>query len=116
MFEMLLGAEVSDYSTTSDVSPRAQSGSPVSNVPNPFNPSTEIRFSLPQAVPVLLTVHDMAGREVRVLAAGEVMAAGPNSVSWDGRDQAGRQSPSGSYLVKLEAGDKRSMRKITLLK
>jgi hypothetical protein len=116
LFEMLLGAEVFDYSATSDVSPRAQSGSPVSNVPNPFNPSTEIRFTLPQAVPVLLTVHDMAGREVRVLAAGEVMAAGPNSVSWDGRDQAGRQSPSGSYLVKLEAGDKRSMRKITLLK
>ena len=117
LFEMLLSAEILNYSSgPSGVGPRANFGSLDANVPNPFNPSTEIRFSLPRALPVRLTVHDLAGREVRVLADGEIMAAGQNGVSWDGRDQSGRQSPSGSYLVKLEAGDERSTQKIMLLK
>jgi hypothetical protein len=113
---MLLGGEVLDQGSTSGVPPSAQSGNPVFNVPNPFNPSTEIRFILPRSLPVLLTVHDLAGREVRVLADGEVMSAGKKSLYWDGRDQFGRQAPSGSYLVKFEAGDERSIRKIMLLK
>lgn len=117
LFEMLLRAEILNYSSgPSGVSPRADFGSLGANVPNPFNPSTEIRFNLPRTLPVWLTVHDLAGREVRVLADGQVMNAGQNGVFWDGRDHAGRQSPSGSYLVKFEAGDERSVRKIMLLK
>ena len=117
LFEMLLGAQILHYpSGPTGVSPRADFGSLGANVPNPFNPKTEIRFNLPRYLPVWLTVHDLAGREVRVLADGQVMNAGQNGVFWDGRDHSGRQSPSGSYLVKFEAGDERSVRKIMLLK
>ncbi len=117
LFEMLLRAEILNYSSgPSGVSPRADFGSLGANVPNPFNPNTEIRFNLPRTLPVWLTVHDLAGREVRVLADGQIMNAGQNGIFWDGRDHAGRQSPSGSYLVKFEAGEERSVRKIMLLK
>ncbi len=116
LFEMLLGGEVLDYFSTSGVSPRAGTGITLSNVPNPFNPGTEVRFSLPHTLPVRLVIHDLAGREVRVLTDGEIMSAGPNHVYWDGRDQAGRSAPSGGYLVKLAAGDEQSTQKITLLK
>jgi hypothetical protein len=117
LFEMLLGAAILDYSSNfSGVSPRAGSGRLIANVPNPFNPSTKIRFSLPRALPVRLAVYDLAGSEVRVLVDGELMAAGQNGVFWDGRDQSGGQSPSGNYLVKLEAGDTQSTQKIMLLK
>jgi len=86
------------------------------NVPNPFNPNTDIRFSLPAALPVRLTIHDLSGRVVRTLSAGESYSAGQNSIPWSGRDDFGRQVPSGSYLVKLEAGADRSFQKIMLLK
>jgi hypothetical protein len=117
LFEMLLRAQILHYpSGPSGVSPRADIGSLGPNVPNPFNPKTEIRFNLPRSLPVWLTVHDLAGREVQVLADGQVMKAGQNGIFWDGRDHSGRQSPSGSYFVKFEAGDERSVRKIMLLK
>jgi len=117
LFEMLLRAEILNYSSgPSGVAPSADFGSLGANVPNPFNPRTEIRFNLPRALPVWLAVHDLAGREVRVLSDGQVMNAGQNGVFWDGRDHSGRQSPSGSYLVKFEAGEERSVRKILLLK
>jgi hypothetical protein len=75
------------------------------NVPNPFNPITTIRYDLPAAGPVRLAVYDVAGRLVRVLVAGE-RAAGSYEAVWDGRDQSGRSSPSGSYLARLVAGGK----------
>jgi hypothetical protein len=50
------------------------------NLPNPFNPSTEIRFTLPRNEAVRLTVHDLAGCRVRTLADGDVMAAGQNGL------------------------------------
>lgn len=115
-FEILLTAEVRDYHTSSGVTPRPLSLSLGPNVPNPFNPSTEIRFSLARTLPVRLAVHDVAGHEVKVLVDGELMAAGPNAVAWNGRDQSGRPMPSGNYLVTLAAGTEQSTRKIMMLK
>jgi hypothetical protein len=68
--------------------------------PNPFNPRTSIRFDLPHAVDVTLTVHDLQGRTVRVLASGHHLA-GLHQVAWDGLNNAGRAAPSGTYLVRL---------------
>lgn len=69
------------------------------NVPNPFNPSTAIRFSLPADGFVRLTVHDVQGRLVAVLANGR-LGAGEHSIVWD----AGK-APSGVYFYRLEAMD-----------
>ncbi|MBN2170655.1 MAG: carboxypeptidase regulatory-like domain-containing protein, partial [Candidatus Krumholzibacteriota bacterium] len=85
-------------------------------VPNPFNPSTEIRFGLPADGPVTLRVFDVGGRLVRTLAAERPFAAGAHAVRWDGLDEAGRPASSGVYLYALEAGDARLVGKAVLLK
>jgi hypothetical protein len=76
-----------------------------SAAPNPFNPTTTIRFDLPAAGPVRLSVYDVAGRLVRVLVEGEI-PAGSHEAVWDGRDASGRSAPSGGYLARLVAGGK----------
>ena len=69
--------------------------------PNPFNPSTTLRYDLPQASRVQLTIYDVMGREVNSHAALE--EAGYRSVTWQGRDRAGRALPSGIYIYRLLA-------------
>jgi len=85
------------------------------NVPNPFNPMTEIRFELAKPQQVRVTIYDVTGRRVKVLAEGH-MEAGPQTRIWQGRDSAGRQVPSGVYYVRMVAGDKIDHQKIMLLK
>lgn len=82
--------------------------------PNPFNPQTEISFTLPQAGDVELTVFDVRGRQVRSLLAAE-LPAGSHAVTWDGRDGDGRAQPSGVYLALLKAGEVRLTRRLTLV-
>ncbi len=55
-------------------------------------------------VPVSLTLMDVTGRVVRQLAAGS-MAAGPSSITWDGRDERGRTMGTGAYFLKLDTRD-----------
>ncbi|MEZ4703136.1 MAG: T9SS type A sorting domain-containing protein [Rhodothermales bacterium] len=66
------------------------------NYPNPFNPTTTIRFSLPETARVRLSVYDMLGREVRVLVDG-TLEAGQHTAAFEGADL-----PSGSYLYRLD--------------
>ncbi len=70
------------------------------NVPNPFNPATELRFELDTPGSVELNIYDARGFLVRNLVAGH-HAAGPHGVTWDGTDRAGRQVASGVYQVRL---------------
>jgi hypothetical protein len=89
-------------------------GLALSVAPNPFNPRATIAFSLPEPANVRLEVYDAAGRKVRTLLA-EQRAAGDQSMHWDGRDDAGRPAASGSYLVRLQAGQLVLQAKATLL-
>ncbi len=59
-----------------------------------------LRFDLPQAGPVALIVDDLRGREVARLAEGQ-REAGYHQVTWTGRDTAGREVPTGIYIVRL---------------
>jgi predicted MPP superfamily phosphohydrolase len=68
--------------------------------PNPFNPSTTIRTLLPRPGHVRIVVHDVVGRHVRTLRDGDA-PAGAGTVTWDGRDDSGRDMPSGSYWVRM---------------
>lgn len=86
-----------------------------SAVPNPFNPVTEIRCEVPAAGAARLVVHDLAGRVVRRLLDGQ-REAGPFSLAWDGRDDAGRQLPSGVYFARLTAQGRDSVLKLVLAK
>ncbi len=83
--------------------------------PNPFNPTTEIAFRTAVAGPVRVTVHDAAGRLVRVLSE-ELRAAGSHAVRWDGRDAAGMPAASGVYLVRVAGPRVVDRGKITLVK
>jgi hypothetical protein len=85
------------------------------NAPNPFNPSTTICFELEAAAPVRLGVYDVRGRLVRLLAEGP-FAAGRHQVRWDGHDGAGRALAAGVYLCRLEAGQARAARALSLVK
>ena len=85
------------------------------NDPNPFNPTTWIRFDLHDAQGVDLRIYDTGGRLVRQLVQ-ETRAAGEHAVAWDGRDTAGRPVASGVYFYRLEAGDFTGTRRMLLLK
>ncbi|OPX21603.1 MAG: hypothetical protein B1H02_07385 [Candidatus Latescibacteria bacterium 4484_107] len=85
------------------------------NFPNPFNPITELRYQLPEASEVRLSVYNLLGQEVRRLV-DEKMAAGAHSAQWDGRDDSGNPLASGVYLCRFRAGDFRQTKRIVLLR
>jgi Secretion system C-terminal sorting domain len=80
------------------------------NYPNPFNPSTAIRFGLPEAAAVTVSVYDVAGRRLAVLVQA-TMAAGWHEAVFD----AGAL-PSGVYFYRLEAGPHTDVRQMVLLR
>ena len=83
--------------------------------PNPFNPRTEIRFTVAQSGAVRLLVHDARGRLVKVLADGQ-LPAGDHALAWDGTDEAGRRLGSGVYFARLEAGGETRTSKLVMVK
>ncbi|KPQ01090.1 MAG: extracellular S8 family protease [Bacteroidetes bacterium HLUCCA01] len=80
------------------------------NFPNPFNPTTTIRFGLPQEERVQIDVFDVLGRRVTTLAGGD-FPAGIHTVQFDARRYA-----SGVYFVRMVAGGVVHSRKMTLIK
>lgn len=85
------------------------------NQPNPFNAATEVRFSLDRPGDVRLRIYDLSGRLVRTLLDGE-RPAGSHAVMWHGRDDAGRNAPSGTYVYRLEHARGFESKRMTLLK
>ena len=71
--------------------------------PNPFNPSTTIRFRLDAPGDVRLTILDVRGRLVRTVRV-ERLAVGPHTSTWDGRDDTGERVGSGMYFARLSDG------------
>ena len=80
------------------------------NFPNPFNPSTEIQFDLPEDAMVSLAVYDVLGREVSRLVQEE-LRAGTHRVRFDARNL-----PSGVYFYRIQAGDFQHTSRMTFLK
>jgi hypothetical protein len=80
------------------------------NYPNPFNPTTTIRYSIPVSGHVNLTVYDLQGREVAVLVNG-IQTAATYAVTWDGS-----AFPSGVYFCRLTAGNETFTGRMMLLK
>ena len=97
------------------------------NYPNPFSPAgalgqnfTTIRYTIPahissNGVKVELKIYNLLGQVVKVLAIRQ-QAPGEYSVSWDGKDEAGRIVPAGVYLVQLVAGNFVEERKVVVLR
>lgn len=87
----------------------------VSNFPNPFNPSTTIRFSIPQDSSVKLVVYNVRGQVVKTIV-NENLPQGSHSVSWKGVDENGRAVSSGVYFYKLQTCNSTLIGKCLLLK
>ena len=87
------------------------------NVPNPFNPRTAIRFEVPGASggAVELAVFDLLGQRVRTLASGSI-EAGSHEITWDGRDEMGRDVSSGVYVARLKGEGFVGARKMVLIR
>lgn len=100
-----------DTETDASAAPRPATLSLHQNFPNPFNPTTVIRFDLPSAMPVTLTVTDALGREVATLADRMRMEAGTHSLPFDA---AG--IPSGVYLYSLKTKDAVLTRRMVVMK
>jgi hypothetical protein len=82
----------------------------LSSYPNPFNPTTVVRFQLSVFGEVSVKVHDLLGREVALLV-NERMSAGQHAVTFDASGL-----PSGMYVIVLETAAGRDVRKVTLVK
>jgi hypothetical protein len=85
------------------------------NVPNPFNPMTEISFSVGSSSHVKLGVYDVKGHLVRELDQG-TLAAGEHSVFFDGVDNGGRALPSGTYFCRVEGAGQSGSVKMMLVR
>lgn len=83
--------------------------------PNPFNPRTEVRFSLEREGLVQVVVYDVRGRRVRTLASGS-LAAGLHALTWQGIDDRGGSVASGVYFLKMEFGGQVMTRRMTLVR
>jgi len=85
------------------------------NVPNPFNPTTHIRFDLPRQSHVRLDVVNVLGRHVKTLVE-KSLPAGIYTVTFDGKDDNDRSLASGVYFYRLEAEGFSQSKKMILLK
>jgi hypothetical protein len=86
------------------------------NQPNPFNPSTTIRYSVPADAHVHLAVYDISGRLVRTLVNKRVVGGLDRTVIWDGKDRYGVPVRSGVYFYRIVTPSLTQSRKMTLLK
>ena len=118
-------AGVGVWSDVAKATPQAPAGKAVAataafalepNVPNPFNPTTTIRYALPHAADVELTVYNVVGQAVRTLVAA-YQSAGRYAVEWDATDDSGHSVSAGLYFYRLQAGGQfHAVEKMLLLK
>jgi flagellar hook capping protein FlgD len=87
----------------------------LTNYPNPFNPSTTIRYGLPEDSKVNLQVYNVKGQVVKIIDSG-MKEAGYHEVIWNGDDSNGKSVSSGIYFYKLQTQDFTTMDRMILLK
>jgi hypothetical protein len=87
----------------------------IGNYPNPFNPSTVIRFSLPKSSRIELSIYDIAGRCVRELV-NKTLPAGRHEIIWNGMNDRGCPVASGIYFARLRHSDGSLTRKLVLVR
>jgi len=86
------------------------------NYPNPFNPETTIDYIVAESGIVRLSIYTLTGQRIRTLVNDEERHTGFYSVTWDGRDDSGRDVASGVYLYQLDAGSFTRTRRMVLVR
>jgi flagellar hook assembly protein FlgD len=85
------------------------------NYPNPFNPSTTIKFQLPHSQKISLVIFNTLGQVVKHLT-NNILPAGENMITWNGTNDKSVVLPSGVYIYSLSVEGKMYNRKMLLLK
>ena len=83
--------------------------------PNPFNPVTTLRYQLPEANLVSVTIYDMAGKEVKTLI-HQQQNQGLHTIQWNGTNNLGNTVSAGIYLYQVQSGVYNQTNKMILLK
>jgi aminopeptidase N len=107
--------EVNQYTSFDEEHPIPGNFYLARNYPNPFNPSTTIKYEIAGDGPVCLTVYDVMGRKVKRLVDSYV-SAGNYSVVWDGSDDDGIQVSSGVYLYVIKTPNGGATKKMNLIR
>jgi flagellar hook assembly protein FlgD len=85
------------------------------NWPNPFNPSTNISFTLLKADIVQLTIYNMLGEKIRTVVNGE-QNAGKHTFIWNGKNNTGTSVVSGTYIYHLNVGQISESKQMVLIR
>ena len=85
------------------------------NFPNPFNPTTNIKYSIPKEGNVKIQVFDITGKLVTTLV-DQSMSSGSYTVTWNGRNSSGQSVVSGIYLYRIQSNDFVAVKKMVMLK
>lgn len=85
------------------------------NYPNPFNPSTKIRFNVPEEGRVELSIYNIKGQKVKTICK-EILQSGNHEYRWEGKNNSNNNVASGIYFIRLNNGEKTKVRKVLLLK
>jgi hypothetical protein len=96
--------------------PMPQEYTVLGNYPNPFNPTTNINFRLPESSDVSILIYGIQGNLVRELALNQPFEAGDHFITWDATDNEGQQVASGMYVYLFSAGKFSKTEKMLLLK
>ena len=110
--ELLLGFGIIPGTGTGVETPRVLTAK---NFPNPFNPTTEIKFSVPRSGDVQISIYNVKGEKVRTLV-NENYDAGSYSTMWNGTNDRGSAVASGVYFYEVRAGNSTVVNKMALVK
>ncbi|MDF1612694.1 right-handed parallel beta-helix repeat-containing protein [Stygiobacter electus] len=105
-----LGIEAEEKKHTEEIVTKEEMSFSISNYPNPFNPTTKIKYTIPNSEKVLIKVYDVLGREVKVLL-NEYKDAGTYEIEFNAT-----YLTSGLYFYKIIAGNKTETRKMMLVR
>jgi len=83
--------------------------------PNPFNPSTTIKYTIPTYEKMKLSIYNIKGQLIKTLI-DETQIAGEHSIIWNGRNESNQSVSSGIYFYKMETKNISEIKKCVLLK
>jgi nitrous oxidase accessory protein NosD len=86
------------------------------NAPNPFNPMTTVFFVLDWPGDAVVRIVDLRGRTLRTFRRSGLAAGTRHEITWNGRDEQGRELPSGVYLYQLESHGQRVTERMSLIR
>ncbi len=113
--QILQAVRIGKYTNTDEREEMSHSFELKQNFPNPFNPTTEIAYSIPKKDQVIINIYDIQGKKVKTLVNSQI-TAGNYQVTWDAKNDLGKVMPAGLYFYKLQTTNQVQTQKMILVK